>query len=162
MVTPLQIDTYQRDLWGHFDAPVIAQLAPLVASGCYRPKIYVGLDTTSQSIAPKGYASYAPNITPGSLIYGFYMGLPQNPSPWNIQITDVALRRKFWTAPISQLFLSSNGAGNPEELNFPCLLEAAYPVVGKGVFQVEVWNQLGSQQTVVPLIGVLELIPGSR
>lgn len=161
MVTPLQIDTFTRDLWGNFDPLAIAQLAPLVASACYKPKIYVGLDTLSQSIPANGYASYGLNITPGSLIYGFYMGLPQDPSPWNIQITDTARGKKLWTSPVSQVFLSSNGGGTGEEANYPCLLEAPYPVIGKGVFQVEVWNQLAATQSVVPLIGVMELVEPS-
>lgn len=165
MVTPLQIDSYFRDLWGQFDPLVTAQLLPLVTSNCYKPKIYVGLDSTSQNVAADGYASCGISITPGSLIYGFYMGLPlssSNPtySAWAMQLTDVARGRKISTDPLSQNFLSSNLGGTGQELNYPALLPAPYPVVGKGRFEVEVWNQLASAQVIVPLIGVFELVEG--
>ncbi len=162
MVTPLQIDAFSRDLWGHFDALAIAQLLPLVSSGCYKPRIYAGLDSASQQVAANGYATYDLTITPGSLIYGFYMGVPVNPSPWNFQLTDVARREKLWTSPVSQQFLSSNLGGLGQELNFPCLLPGLYPVTGKGVFTSEVWNQLASSQLIVPLIGVFELVEPIR
>jgi hypothetical protein len=152
MVTPLQIDPYTRDTWNEFDALVIAQLAPLAYDKCYRPKLYVGLDTDAQTVPALGYSSFGLQITPGSLIYGFHMGVPVYPSPWTFQLTDTALGRSLWTDPVSQNFLS-----NLKGLNYPNLLCAPYPVVGSGVFLVEVWNQLASSQVIIPLIGVFEV-----
>jgi hypothetical protein len=151
MVTPLQIDSFTRDLWNEFDALAIAQLAPLAFDDCYKPRIYVGLDSDAQSIAALGYSSFGLQITPGSLIYGFYMGIPVFPSPWNFQMTDMSLGRSLFSDPVSQIFLA-----NLKGLAYPWLLCAPYPVVGSGMFLVEVWSQLATTQSVIPLIGVLE------
>jgi len=151
MVTPLQIDSFTRDIWNEFDALAIAQIAPLAYDDCYKPRVYVGLDSDAQAIAALGYSSFGLQITPGSLIYGFYMGIPVVPSPWNFQMTDMSLGRSLFSDPVSQLFLS-----NLKGLAYPCLLCAPYPVVGSGMFLVEVWSQLAITQSVVPLIGVLE------
>jgi hypothetical protein len=151
MVTPLQIDSFTRDLWNEFDALAIAQLAPLAFDDCYKPRIYVGLDSDAQSVAALGYSSFGLQVTPGSLIYGFYMGTPVIPSPWNFQMTDMSLGRSLFSDPVSQIFLS-----NLKGPAYPWLLCAPYPVVGSGMFLVEVWSQLATTQSVIPLIGVLE------
>jgi hypothetical protein len=151
MVTPLQIDSFTRDIWNEFDALAIAQLAPLAYDDCYKPRIYVGLDSDAQPIGPLGYSSFGLQMTPGSLIYGFYMGIPVVPSPWNFQLTDLSLGRGLFSAPVSQ-----NLIGNLKGLAYPWLLCGPYPVVGSGMFLVEVWSQLATTQNVVPLIGVLE------
>ena len=151
MVTPLQIDSFTRDIWNEFDALAIAQLAPLAYDDCYKPRVYVGLDSDAQAVAALGYSSFGLQISPGSLIYGFYMGIPVVPSPWNFQMTDMSLGRSLFSDPVSQIFLS-----NLKGLAYPWLFCAPYPVVGSGMFLVEVWSQLATVQTVVPLIGVLE------
>ncbi len=164
MVTPLQIDQYTRDGWGAFMPLGIKQLEPIVRSRCYKPKLYVGLDAQSQAIPGMQKSAYALTITPGSLIYGFYMGYVSASAfgTWAFQMTDTATGKKLWSSPVSQVFLSSNmgggnvlGTGNP--LDTPCLLVAPYPVVGRGVFEIEVWNQISTAQTIVPVIGVFEV-----
>jgi hypothetical protein len=157
MITPLQIDSYTRDLWSEFDALVIAQLAPLAYDPCYRPRVYVGLDIDAQFVPALEQRSYGLRIPTGSLIYGFYQGLPITPSPWNIQITDLSLDdangrpKTLWSAPVSQNFLA-----NSKGPAYPNLRCAPHPVTGRGEFLVEVWSQLSTSQFVVPLIGVLE------
>jgi hypothetical protein len=152
MVTPLQIDSYTRDLWQEYDALAIAQLAPLAYDKCYKPKIIVCLDTQSQTVPALGYAQAGIRIRPGSIIYGFqfgnlYAGTPQ----FNFQITDVELRHQMFSEPVSQSFLV-----NQKGVNYPNPLTSPYPVVGKGRFLFEVWNQLNSVQIVIPLLVTLE------
>jgi hypothetical protein len=158
MITPLQIDSYTRDLWSEFDALMIAQLAPLAYDPCYRPRVYVGLDIDAQFIpASDPYREYGLRIPAGSLIYGFYNGLPVTPSPWNIQITDLSMDDEngrpstFWSMPVSQNFVA-----NSKGPAYPNFLPAPRPVTGRGQFLVQVWSQLATDQFVVPLIGVLE------
>lgn len=157
MITPLQIDSYTRDMWSEFDALAIAQLAPLAYDPCYRPRVYVGLDIDAQFVPAREYRSYGLRIPRGSLIYGFYCGTPVTPSPWNIQITDLSLDDAngrpctFWSSPVSQNFVS-----NQKGPNYPNLRPAPHPVTGNGNFLVEVWSQLDTDQWIVPLIGVLE------
>lgn len=152
MVTPLQLDSYTRDLWQEYDALAIAQLAPLAFDHCYKPKIIVALDTQAQVIQPLGYSSAGIRMRPGSIIFGFlfgnqYAGTPQ----FNFQMTDMELRHEFFSEPISQSFLI-----NQKGKNYFNLSTSPYPVVGKGRFLFEVWNQLATVLTVLPLIGTLE------
>jgi hypothetical protein len=159
MVTPLQIDSYTRDLWNDWDALAIAQLAPVVNDPCYKPKIYVGLDSLSQTIPALGYVSYGMQITPGSLIYGFYMGATSQ--SFTIQVTDMSTGIPFWSSPISDGFLvnqKGNDQNNSDSPVYPNLMSTPRPVVGSGVFLVEVWNQTSSNLVVVPLFGVLEVV----
>lgn len=149
MVTPLQIDPYTRDIWGEFDALAIAQIAPLAYDKCYKPKLYVGLDSDAQQVEAQGYSSFGLQVLPGSLLYGFYFGAPVYPSPFMFQLTDLSLGRSLFSDPVSQAFLANPKPG------YPRLLCAPYPVVGTGVFLVEVWNQLDEPQVIVPLIGAL-------
>jgi hypothetical protein len=41
-------------------------------------------------------------------------------------------------------------------VNYINLLTSPYPVVGKGRFLFEVWNQLAEVQTIIPLLVTLE------
>jgi hypothetical protein len=40
----------------------------------------------------------------------------------------------------------------------PCFLDAPYPVVGTGLFLVQIWNNSGAQQRIELVFGVLEPI----
>ena len=152
MVTPLQIDSYTRDLWQEFDALAIAQLAPLARDSCYKPKIIVCLDTQAQLVPALGYAQAGIRIRPGSIIYGFQFGAQYAGIPlFNFQVTDMELRHQMFSEPISQSFLT-----NEKGVNYPNLLTSPYPVVGKGRFLFEVWNQLAAPQIIIPLLGTLE------
>lgn len=153
MVTPLQLDSYTRDQWQEFDALAIAQIAPLAYDDCYRPKIYVGLDSGSQNVLQSAYASFGMHIQPGSLVYGFGMGSQYGSTPqWSVQVSDEATGIPFFSDPVSQAFLS-----NSKGQNYPYLLRAPRPVVGDGLFLVEVWNQQPNSQWIVPLFFVLEV-----
>ena len=168
-MSPLQLDCLTRDYWGHYDAWIISQLAPLAENECYQPKFYKAPASSDEVIAAFGNATYGLKITPGSLIFGFYLpGTASTfaPPQFNVQITDQSLRHKFWDEPIPSFFLgnfkptalsgnlllASGGIGS-----FPNLPNCPYPVVGDGLFMVEIWETSGAQQRIQLVIGVLEV-----
>ena len=154
MVTPLQIDSYTRDLWGEFDPLAIAQISPMAYDSCYKPKIIVGLDSQAQNVPAGGYSSAGIRITPGSLILGFLFGNQYSfggTAEFDFQMSDIEMGHPFWSEPITQSFLT-----NQKGQNYVSLSNSPYPVVGKGRFLVEVWNQMAISQIIVPLIVTLE------
>ena len=168
-MSPLQLDPLSRDYWGHYDAWIISQLAPLAENECYQPKFYKCPASQDEVIPAFGNATYGLKITTGSLIFGFYLpGLVSTlaPNEFNVQITDQSLRHKFWDEPIPSFFLANF---NPTALSanlllasggigsFPNLLNCPYPVVGDGLFMVEIWETSGVQQRIELVIGVLEV-----
>lgn len=169
-ISPLSIDALTRDYWGHYDAYAIAQLAPLAYEPCYQPKLYKAPAQAQESIAAKGYAAYGLSITPGSIIYGFYLPAllsSSAPPQWNVQIKDESLNRKFWDDPIPSVLIANFKPNYLGQLPFPAtgnagsfpnLLQSPHPVVGKGTFYVELWNPTASAQRVQLVIGVLENI----
>jgi hypothetical protein len=171
-VSPLSLDPMTSDYWGSFDAAIIAQLAPLAENDCYQPKIYRAPAVSAEVMAAGAYVSYGLKITPGSIIYGFYLppASPTSdmPSSFNVQITDLAFKGpngggQWWDQAIPSYFLgnakltylamSENIVGA-----FPNLLDAPYPVVGKGLFSVEIWNTSGGSLRVELVFGVLEAV----
>ena len=191
-VSPLSLNQLTREYWGLYDSRVISQLAPLVNSKCYQPKFYkapgddaVLLGPTTGQIAPYGYVNYGLHITPGSLIFGFYLPMRSlratpnvwipyllSPGPFTVQITDVSLQHTWWDDPVSSVFLAnfkptfqaedSNNMGS-----FPNLLTTPYPVVGSGLFDVAIQNTdatvdaggiaQGVAQRIQLVFGVLEV-----
>jgi hypothetical protein len=168
-MSPLQLDPLTRDYWGHYDAWIISQLAPLAENECYQPKFYKAPASADEVIPAWGNASYGLKITPGGLIFGFYLpGLVSTLAPlqFNVQIIDQSLRHKLFDEPVPSIFLSnfkptalsanlllaSGGIGS-----FPSLLSSPYPVVGDGLFMVQIWDTSGTQQRIELVIGVLEV-----
>jgi hypothetical protein len=162
MVTPLQIDSYTRDLWGEFDPLAIAELSPVAYDSCYRPKIIVGLDSEAQSVPANGYAEAVIKLLPGSLVVGFLFGNEYTNEygyQFNIQITDLELDHEFFSEPVSQSFLANQqgmATLGVDNVNYPNLLSSPYPVTGKGRFLFQIWNQTDSVLSVIPLVLTLE------
>lgn len=165
-LSPLQLDGLTRDLWQFYDPLVIAQLAPLADDKCYQPKLYRAPDLASEVFAPGSYLPYGLRITPGSLIYGFYLPVVPGttlPAAYNLQITDLALKHKFWSSQIPSLFVSnlkvtSFSPVRLQEGVFPSFLPYVHPVVGDGLFKIEIWETSGVQQRIELVIGVLEVV----
>jgi hypothetical protein len=169
-ISPLSLDQFTRDLWGEYDAAAISQLAPLAAEACYQPKFYKSPATANEIVPGFGYISHGLEITPGSIIYGFYLpGVVSTSAPpqWNVQITDSSLNHKFWDDPIPSFLIGSFKPCYLSALAFPAggqigsfpnLLNAPHPVVGNGLFLVELWETSGSQQRIELVIGVLEVV----
>jgi hypothetical protein len=159
MVTPLQIDSYTRDLWGEFDPLAIAELSPVAYDSCYRPKIIVGLDSEAQSVPAQGYSQAVMKMEPGSLIVGFLFGNNYSDhdsgAQFNIQITDMELNHEFFSEPVSQSFLANQqglATAGVDNVNYPNLLSSPYPVTGKGRFLFQIWNQTDAVLSVIPLV----------
>jgi hypothetical protein len=153
MVNTLKLDPFTRSMWGEYDAYVIGLLEALMYDPCYRPKLYVTPDSTSNNLFAStpgvpagGQVEYGLSITPGSLIIGNY--LPStNPVNFVWRITDVSLDHRFWDDPLPSWF-HSNAKGE-----FPNLWPRPYPVVGSGLFQCEFWNQtVNSDGVAIPAV----------
>lgn len=164
-ISPLSLDQFTRDVWGSYDAQAIAQLAPLALDACYQPKFYKAPDLQTEVVAALGYVAFGLKITPGSLIYGVYLPALATGSPasFNLQITDQALHHTFWDEPVPSvavgnfkatalsLFLTQYGS-------FPNLFNCPHPVVGDGLFLVEIWETSGAAQRIEVVLGVLEVV----
>jgi len=169
-ISPLQLDTLTRDYYESYDALAIAQLAPLAYENCYKPKFYKAPSTNQEVFNPYDEKTFGLRITPGSLIYGFYLpGLLSTslPAKFNVQIHDVSLDRDFWDDPVPSVFLANL---KPTYISliaypsggtigaFPSLLNSPYPVVGSGAFRVKIWETSGAQQRIELVFGVLEVV----
>lgn len=166
VISPLSLDQYARSLWGQYDPDAIAQLAPLAGDDCYAPKFYKAPDLASEVLAADGYLAFGLKITPGSLIYGIYLpALPATNHPllFNCQITDQTLQHKFWDEPVPSIFLANYQTTAMslflEEIgSSPFLFNCPHPVVGDGLFLIELWDTSGTQQRIELVLGVLEVI----
>lgn len=169
-ISPLSLNQLTRDYWGQYDPAVIAQLAALANDPCYRIKFYKAPADDQESMAAYAYVTYGMRITPGSLIFGYYLAAVVNlelitlskPGQFTVQITDVSLEHKFWDEPVSSLMLSNFKPTFQSDVNnnmgsFPNLLCAPHPVVGSGQFDFEFQETSGSAQRVELVLGVLEV-----
>jgi hypothetical protein len=169
-ISPLSLNPFTRDLWAEFDASAAAQLAALASDPCYTIKFYKAPADNQELLPANAYAAYGLKITPGSLIFGFYLPCIYNvvtpaasvPLAFTVQITDVDLEHKWFTEPKSSLFLANakptyiTPAAVPGG-SFPNLLTAPYPVVGRGAFKIDIQDTSGTQQRIELVIGVLEV-----
>ena len=169
-ISPLSLNPLTRDLWGEFDASAIAQLAALASDPCYTMRFYKAPADNQELLPANGYAPYGLKVTPGSLIFGFYLPCLFNagnppisvPLAFTVQITDVDLEHKWFTEPKSSLFFANckptyQTTAGVIAGSFPNLLTAPYPVVGRGAFKIDIQDTSGTQQRVQLVIGVLEV-----
>lgn len=170
VLSPLSLNPLTRDLWSNFDPAMIAQLAEFSQQDCYSIKFYKAPSSQQELLAANGYAAYGLKITPGSIIFGFYLpAIPDFDAPFESApgaftalITDVSLGHQLSDAPLSSLFYgnykptqqSNAFSGNG---SFPNLLTSPYPVVGNGLFMVEIQETSGVQQRIQLVFGVLEV-----
>jgi hypothetical protein len=175
-VSPLSLNQLTRDYWGQYDPAIIAQLAQLASDPCYQIKFYKAPADDQELMAGYGYVTDGMRITPGSVIFGFYLPCVVNvahptlsvPGAYTVQITDVSLEHKFWDQAVSSLMLAnfkptyqsgilsaSDGAINMG--SFCNLLSAPHPVVGSGQFDIEIQETSGDIQRVELVLGVLEV-----
>lgn len=171
-ISPLSLDSFVRDCWGAFDPAAIAQIAPLAENDCYQPKIYRAPALSNEVLPANGYASYGMKIAPGALIYGFYLPpiqIERNlPAQFNVQIRDESLKHFWFDQPVPSYFLANDkptylsaandGVNGSVIGSFPNLLVSPYPVVGNGLFLVELWETSGVAQRIELVFGVLEPI----
>ncbi len=169
-ISPLSLNQLTRDLWGQYDASAIAQLAELASDPCYTMKFYKAPADDDEVLDANAYVAYGLKITPGSIIFGFY--LPCVPVPgdlessappqFNVQITDVSMEHKWFDDPVASLFLANykpvvQSVVELQTSSFPNLICAPYPVVGNGLFMVEIQETSGEEQRIELVFGVLEV-----
>jgi hypothetical protein len=169
-VSPLSLNQLTRDYWGQYDPAIIAQLAALAEDPCYQIKFYKAPADDQELLPALGYVTYGMRITPGSLIFGFYLPCivdtddPSGsvPGQFTVQITDVSLEHKFWDEPVASIFLAnfkptyqSNVTTNMG--SFPNLLCSPHPVTGSGQFDIEIQETSNEQQRIQLVMGVLEV-----
>ena len=180
-LSPLELDPLTRPYYGQHDAYCIAQLAPLAKRlDCYTIKFYKAPASSDELIPAFGYVACGLHITPGALIFGFFLPAlvsTSNPPAFNVQITDTNFKIEgkpytFWDQPVPSIFLGnykpSYLTADPLQAggliaSFPTLFDAVHPVVGDGVFLFEFWDTTGgtagpagSAQRLELVIGVLE------
>lgn len=165
-ISPLSLECFTRDVSNAFDPSIIAQLAPLAHNPCYQPKVYRAPALSNEVIVANGYASYGLKITPGSIIYGFFVPVDPNslvPDAFNVQVHDQSLKMKWFDEPVPSIFLGNARFTQQQILwttNYfgvsPCFLDAPYPVVGTGLFLVELWETSGTARRIELVFGVLE------
>jgi hypothetical protein len=171
VIGTLSLAQLVRDTWGMFDAAAMAQLAPLSNDPCYQMKFYKAPSSDQEVLAANGFAAYGMRITPGSIIFGFYLPVVVVPgsalSTWvppafTVQIKDASLDHEWYDTPVSSLFLANarpryQASNNLNTGSFPNLLAAPYPVTGSGLFLVEIQETSGAQQRIELIFGVLEV-----
>lgn len=148
MITPLQIDQLTRDTYSEYDDLVIAQLAAMAYDPCYKPGLFKSPDSASEIVASGKKTSYGLSIPPGSLIYAFYC---QDATGYMIQITDLSLDFQLFSEPMP-VELANNLVKTP---GYPQLWDAPHPVVGTGMFLVELWNNTAASERIQLVMGCL-------
>ena len=171
-ISPLSLNQYSRDLWGQFDPLAIAQLSPLADDPCYQPKLYKAPAEGQEVVAAYDYVTYGLKITPGSLVYGFYLAcnaVPgagtwiSAPPQFNVQITDANLDHKLFDDPVPSVFLA-NAKSTFQSItrdaivgSTPNLLCTPHPIVGNRPLLIELWEASGAAQRIELVLGVLEV-----
>lgn len=166
-ISPLSLDCLTRDYYGAFDPVIIAQLAPLAENDCYQPKIYRAPALENELLAANGYTSYGLKVTSGAILYGIY--LPADPTTnlpgsFNVQVTDQSLKMTWFDEPVPSYFLANNKptylAADHSQGHVmgaaPNLFVSPRPVVGSGLFLVQIWETSGSQQRIELAFGAFE------
>ncbi len=179
MINPLKLDPFTAAVWGEFDAVATAQYEPLLNDPCYRPKLYVTPDSTSNNlfetetppgIAPNSYVEYGLQIVPGSIVLGnFLFGnsfswqtsgtgpvITYNPFQFLWRMTQIdgpdGKPHKLWDDPIPAWFFA-NAKGD-----FPNVWDTPLPVVGSGLFNCEFWNAAASSDGTVDQTQIIQVI----
>ncbi len=176
-VSPLSLNQLTRDYWGQYDPAIIAQLAKLASDPCYSIKFYKSPADDQELFDPWGYVTHGQKITPGSVIFGLYLPVVVDtshvedslPLKFTVQVTDVSLERKWWDDPVGSIQLANHKPVYQSDVSvnmgsFPSLLDAPYPVVGSGQFDIELQNTrddnsdgTGTEQRIQLVLGVLEV-----
>lgn len=169
LISPLSLNPLTRDLWGQYDASVIAQLAGYADDDCYKPKFYKAPSDNQELIAGSSFVAYGMKVTPGSLIFGMYLPCVADPTDLNasvppvfsVQITDSSLNLPWFDDPVASLFLANykpcyQSIFGTMTGSFPNLMNSPWPVVGRGLFMVEIQNNSASAQRIELVFGVLE------
>lgn len=150
-VSSLALDSTWRDYFGVWNSFVEPQASPLEKSACHAPRFAVVPPTQLQIVPPAGKVTYNFRLRPGSIIWGFWVGN----DPFTMQLTDVNLGHKWVQEPEDALAgLTTIGSDRARFPSFT-LLPTPHPVVGEGLFTLEMWATPASRVWLV--LGVAEV-----
>lgn len=148
MITPFELDCSWRDYWNLYSPVANALIAPITDNRCYHPRIRMVPDTSQQIMPPAGKIEYNFVVAPGSIIYAIWAG-PDAQLPFTWQLTDIAISHRLFQEPAStQALLNASNAPSPNSPFNYSLLPAPWPVVGDGLFTLEVWGTPGLRYRV--------------
>lgn len=173
-ISPLRLASDYRDGFGDSHARLTEALDPILTAACYVPRIVHAPDTPTElaGVGPGGFLDYGLAIKAGSWILGFLHTYTSAPSAnatdppvgssFRFQITDVQRQYKFFRSPVPEAYLLNDfpttnplavAAGTLLVVPNPSLrlLSAPYPVAPPGLFKLEFWNMLNTQNTGIRL-----------
>jgi hypothetical protein len=145
-LNPLSLDPSWRDYYGSWNPSVEPYAAPLEKSNCHLPRLALVPDVLNQVVPASGKIEYNFHLRPGSLIWGFWQYFTNTSNA--IQLTDVNLGHAFFQDPVTLSLLITQGA-NAGRFPSYTLLPTPHPVVGDGLFTLEVWGDPGDIASLI-------------
>lgn len=152
---PFEVLPSWSETWGSWNGRCMAALDWLERVACLKGRYAVAPSREFQEIPASGQISYNLRLIPGSVIWGF--AFPNGGGAMtdvSLQITDLQLGHQFFQEPVSLSSLTPAGRREgwfESFVLFPC----PHPVVGDGLFRVELWGPVGDIAFVV--LGVAEV-----
>ena len=147
--TPFELLPSWSDSWGLWNSRALAAQAWLENERCLKARLALAPNAAAQTIPLSGQIDYNVRLVPGSVVFGFVLPLSAAGSEdIRIQVTDVALNHQWFQEPLS---LASLGVTGVRECWFErsILLPCPHPVVGDGLFRVELWGPVGSSAFII-------------
>lgn len=151
---PFELLPSWSDAFGQWNSRALAAVAFLENEKCLKARFALGPNAAAQTIGASGSVDYNVRLVPGSVVYGFVLPLSAASSSVRIQVTDLALNHAWFQEPLA---LSSLGVSGVREGWFErwILLPCPHPVVGDGLFRVELWGDEGESAFII--FGVAEV-----
>jgi hypothetical protein len=151
-VSTLAQDASWRDYFGDWNSFVEPQMSPLEESLCHAPRFATIPPLELQVVPAAGKITYNFHLVPGSVIWGLWPGVG---NAFVMQLTDVNLGHKLCQEPEDGFFgLTTVGSTKGRFPSFT-LLPTPWPVVGDGLFTLELWAPAQSQLWII--LGVAEV-----
>jgi hypothetical protein len=149
-LSSLALDSSWRDYSGVWNSYVEPQVSPLEESICHAPRFATIPPLAQQIIPASGKLNYNFHLVSGSIIWGFWVATRVS---FVVQLTDVNLGHKFCQEPEDAndgLFTVGSNRGR-----FPSftLLPTPWPVVGDGLFTLEMWGAPGARVWMILGVG---------
>jgi hypothetical protein len=128
-----------------------AWIEALGTSDCHDPRIVLAPSIDQQFFPDSGKITYNFHLVPGSIIWGLF---PMTSGELTMQLTDIEIGHALFQEPVQCAMLLTRGVF---EGRFPSylLLPSPWPVVGDGLFTLEVWGPPASRFYM--LLGVAEV-----
>lgn len=150
-VSTLGLDSSWRDYIGNWSSFVEPLMAPLEQSKCHAIRYALIPDILNQVIPVTGKIEYNFFLVPGSVIWGMWPAFGSQA----FQLTDVSMGHEFFQEPMTSSLMAPTNANGGNSFPGFTLLPTPHPVVGDGLFTLEVWGTPGDPFFM--LLGVAEV-----